>query len=149
MRPKKPVDKPLSYVDLSQESTPQVLDELVILWRLGQVANRALAADMARVQAVVTRPRLSYVVDVPAFGSPAFALDGKVVGITVLRQSQAASRDEMYSFSDSWLTMILPCSTVAKAAQQAKQAKPEKPSEATVGQPNTQPSQAKPPAKAK
>ncbi len=150
LRPKNPVAKALPFIDLSQESAPQVLDEVVVLWRLGQVANRALAADIARIQAVVTRPRLSYAIDVQALGCPAFTLDGKVVGISVLRRSpQGASRDEMFSFSNNWLTMILPCSTVAKAAQQAKQAKPEKAPQTAPAKPSAQPSSAKPPAKAK
>jgi len=47
---------------------------------------------------------------------------------------------------DEILTVVLPCSTVMKAAQQAKEAEPEKPAVAAPAKPPAKPA-AKPPAK--
>ena len=148
-KPQKPLEKPLPFVDLTSQSAPQVLDEVVLLWRLGQVANKSLAADIARVQSILTRPRLAYVVTVQTPGCPVFATDGKPVGVSVLRKSPTQAKEDTFSWEDNWLTTVLPCSTVLKAAQHAKEAKPEKPAEQPESsQPKTQPS-TKPPAKSK
>lgn len=145
LRPKQPLQKPLPYIDIKEGSAPQIMDELITVWRLGQVANRALAADLVRVQSVITKPRLGYAVSVNSLGCPVFTLDGKPVGITVLRRSKMTSREEMFTSASNWLTMVIPCSAVQKAAEQAKQAKPEQPA-APAPAPKTG---AQPPAKAK
>ena len=149
LRPKKAPETPLKFVDLSQAATPQVADGLVILSRLGQVANRALAVRFDRVQAVVTKPRTFYVVNGDRLGCPVFALDGKPVGTLVLRTSKGEGRSRgMFSMSDNVVMVVLPCSTVLKAAQQAKEAPPEKPSAEPAAKPEPKPS-AKPPVKPK
>ncbi|MGQ9581476.1 MAG: hypothetical protein ACUVT8_11125 [Armatimonadota bacterium] len=148
LRPKQPLQKPLPYIDIKEDSAPQIMDELLMVWRLGQVANRALAADVVRVQSVITKPRLAYAVNVDSLGCPVFTLEGKPVGITVFRRLKTTSREEMFAFSSNWLTIVLPCSTVQKAAEQAKQAKPEKPAKNVAPAPASKP-ESQPPAKTK
>ena len=145
LRPKKAPETPMKFVDLSQAASPQAMDEVVVLWRLGQVANRVLAADLTRVQAVVTKPRLCYAVEARRLGCPVFSVDGKPVGAIVLRVSPGGGGrgGGMYGGMDEIVTVVLPCSTVLKAAQQAKEAKPEKPAASAPAKPT-----AKPPAKA-
>ena len=144
LRPKKAPETPMKFVDLSQAASPQAMDEVVVLWRLGQVANRVLAADVSRVQAVVTKPRLCYAVEARRLGCPVFSVDGKPVGMLVLRVSRAGGRGGgMYGGMDEILTVVLPCSTVMKAAQQAKEAAPEKPAVAPPAKPPAKP-EAKP-----
>lgn len=122
IRPKTKPEKPLPFVDLASASTPQVLDQVVVLSRLGQAANRSAAARLDRVESVLTKPRTLYILNNvhDELGIPAFTLDGKCVGVLVLRYAMAASRDES---SDSYLAVI-PCATLANAAVQAKEAKP-------------------------
>ena len=146
LRPKKAPETPMKFVDLAQSTQPQPMDEVIVLWRLGQVANRVLAGDVSRVQAVVTKPRLSYAVDAPRLGCPVFSMDGKPVGTVVLRTWRGARGGGMFAGMDEVATMVLPCSTVMKAAQQAKQAEPEKPAPEPLQQPEAKPT-AKPPAK--
>jgi S1-C subfamily serine protease len=149
LRPKKAPETPMKFVDLSQAGSPQVMDEVVVLWRLGQVANRALAADVNRVQAVVTKPRLSYAVEARRLGCPVFSMDGKPVGLLVLRVTRGGGRGGgMYSAMDEFLTAVLPCAQVMKVAEQAKKAEPEKPApeEKPAAKPEKKPA-AKPPTK--
>lgn len=128
LRPKKAPTAPMKFVDLSQACTPQLTDEVAILYRLGPAANRSLAVRVERIQSVVTKPRTFYVIDGERFGCPAFGMDGKPAGIVTLRTGQGDGRSiGMYSMSRDMLMVVLPCSTVAKAAEQAKTAEPEKP----------------------
>lgn len=129
LKPKKAPDKPFASVDLANSSAPKLLDELLYLARLGQVANYSLAASTDRISAVLTKPRTCYVggMNAEAFGLPAFALDGKPVGILVLRTSPSKDQDsEDFSLLERMVPIVLPCSTVLNAAQQAKTAQPEK-----------------------
>jgi hypothetical protein len=87
-----PVEKPSSpllAVDLAPDNSPQVLDPVVILSRLGQVANRMPTAALARVEAVVEKPRRCYVFAQGnwnyGLGSPVFSLEGRLIGVIVLR----------------------------------------------------------------
>lgn len=126
IRPKVKPAKPLTYLDITKSGAPQLLDQVVILSRLGQLANHAPSARLERVESIVTKPRTFYVVNGTLhqeLGVPVFMLDGKCVGILVVRLN-ASSR----STSDDarqWYLSVLPCSTLANVAQQAKTAKPE------------------------
>lgn len=136
LRPKKAPASPMKFVDLSKSATPQLADELCVLYRLGPAASRSLAVLLQRVQAVVTKPRTFYVINGERFGCPAFALDGKPVGIVVMRTAPGDGRSTgMFSSNQDMLMVVLPCSTVLKAAQQAKEASPEKPAEKPATKP--------------
>ncbi|OFX13382.1 MAG: hypothetical protein A2Z18_01920 [Armatimonadetes bacterium RBG_16_58_9] len=127
IKPKKAPEKPLAYVDLSQSSVPQLLQEMVLLSRLGKVADYSLYAAVEPVHAVVTKPRTFYVAGMySSFGGPAFALDGKPVGILVLRSAKGDSARSMFSgYDDMMAGIVLPSSTVLKIAEQAKTAVPQ------------------------
>lgn len=126
---KKAPEKPFSYVDLTKASTPQVLDQLIVVSRLGKIANRTLAAYVDRIQAVITKPRTLYVVTgVLGLGSFAFTPDGKVAGLVTIRMDQNKDSDSspnLLGYGDS-LYVVLPASTIAKTAQQAMEASPTK-----------------------
>jgi len=128
IRPKTKPQKPLPAIDLTNASTPQVLDQVVVLTRLGQAANRAPAARLDRIESVLTKPRTLYVLNNlhEELGIPAFTLDGKCVGVLVLRYATTSSRSED---SDTCLAVV-PCATLANAAAQAREAKPPAKSEA-------------------
>lgn len=122
VRPKKAPATPLKFVDLTQSASPQIMDQLVVMARLGKVASRSLAACIERIYSVVTKPRTFYVVNPymhPGQGCPAFTLDGKAVGILVTRSSP----ERLTSSSEGdHLAIVLPCATIQKAAEQAKSA---------------------------
>jgi hypothetical protein len=61
-----------------------------------------------------------------ALGSPAFALDGNVVGLMVMRTLASGGNSSMNNFRpDNATSIILPAEDVAKAAKQAPEAKGE------------------------
>ncbi|MBP8131932.1 MAG: hypothetical protein KA184_20325 [Candidatus Hydrogenedentes bacterium] len=85
---------PMPFVDLQKTGKPQLLDELVILAQLGQVARRAHSVLVERVETIVDKPRTFYILGEhrarAVVCSPAFTLDGAFVGIGVFRSIQSA-----------------------------------------------------------
>jgi hypothetical protein len=123
IRPKAKPASPMAAVDLNKSSPAQVLDQLITLNRLNSAAGRAYAASVERISAVVQKPRTFYIPDSTmtstTLGSPAFALDGNLVGVVVMRavaSKGGATRNSMAS-------IILPAEDIAKAAKQAPEAK--------------------------
>lgn len=130
IRPKTKPGTPMSALDLSNSTRAQVLDQVVTLNRLGQVAGRAYAASVERINAVVQKPRTFYIPDSnmtsTGMGSPAFALDGKIVGIFVMRSIKSGGNRGSALFSgraDNLTAILIPAEEVLKAARQAPQVK--------------------------
>ena len=120
IRPKTKPASPMAAVDLTKSAHAQTLDELVTLNRLKRAAGRAFSASFERISAVVQKPRTFYIPDntatETALGSPAFALDGGVVGLIVMR---AVSAQGSSNARDCMIAIILPAEDIAKAAAQA------------------------------
>lgn len=126
IRPVNKPEKPLVAVDLAKQAKPALLDQVILLARLGTVASRSLAVTTDRVQSIVEKPRLFYVPGLNAMGSelgaPAFAADGSVIGILLLRTLPGRSPmggGMMGMGSMGVLPVILPASDVVTAAKQA------------------------------
>jgi S1-C subfamily serine protease len=126
IRPKSKPSSPMAAIDFSKSVTAQLLDELITLNRLNSAAGRAYAASVERISAVIQKPRTFYIPDSTmtstTLGSPAFALDGKVVGLLVMRAVNAkggASRN----YRESMTSIILPAEDILKGAKQAPEAK--------------------------
>lgn len=130
IRPKSKVTTPMVAVDFAKAATVQVLDPVVTLNRLGRAAGRAFSASLERISAVVQKPRTFYIPDSnmtgTTLGCPAFALDGNVVGLFVMRTIGGGG--SMNNFRpDSTTSIILPAEDILKAAKQAPEAKGEEP----------------------
>jgi S1-C subfamily serine protease len=126
IRPKAKLTTPMAAVDLAKASAVQVLDQVITLNRLNSAAGRAYAVSVERISAVIQKPRTFYIPDSSmtstTLGSPAFAPEGTVVGVFVMRAISAkgsASRN----YRDSMTTIILPADDILKAAKQAPEAK--------------------------
>lgn len=129
LRPKRPLQKPMPFVDLAQCTSPQMLDEVLVLSRLGSAASRSLAATEDRVRAVVTKPRTFYLLNYSAhssLGGPVFTMDGKAAGILVLRFAPGgdAGRRARGGMDDMMAVVTLPSASVVKIAEQAKKSAP-------------------------
>ena len=128
IRPKVKPAAPLAALDLTKSARVQVLDEVITLNRLGPVAGRNYAASVERISGVVQKPRLFFVPDSTmtstTLGSPAFALDGNVVGLFVLRAVSRSSSGTSNS-RDFVAPIILPADDILRAAKQAPEAKAE------------------------
>jgi len=89
---------PLPYVPLDTIGRPQVLDEVVCIMQYGQIARRAHAAFIDRIEMIVERPRLFYAMgehrDRQLVCSPVFTLDGEFVGVGVMRLLSGSTDNE-------------------------------------------------------
>ncbi len=126
IRPKTKPANPMAAVDLNQSAPAQVLDQVITLNRLNSAAGRAYAASVERISAVIQKPRTFYIPDSTmtstTLGSPAFALDGKLVGVVVMRTVNAKG-GATRNYRDSLASIILPAEDIVKAAKQAPEAK--------------------------
>jgi hypothetical protein len=122
VRPTEKLTEPLAAVDLADSSPVNVLDEVVVLERLGEVANRAAAATFDRIAAIIQKPRLLYVPgpmgQMSSLGCPVFTLDGKVVGVLVVRALSAAG-GEVSDEDMGMMAVILPAADALEVAKQA------------------------------
>jgi hypothetical protein len=127
VRPKSKPASPLLAVDFSKSATAEVLDEIISLNRLNKAASRAYAASVERISAVVQKPRTFYIPDSnvtsTTLGSPAFNLDGKVLGIFVMRAVGGGTGSGNYN--QNVASIILPAEDILKAAKQAPEVKPD------------------------
>jgi hypothetical protein len=90
IRPKQKPAKPMASINMNDRSNPSNMDEIVILGRLSKVANYAPCVMSTRISAIVTKPRTFYIPrieggDMGDIGTPAFTLDGKMVGVILMR----------------------------------------------------------------
>jgi len=123
IRPKTAPPAPMVFVNLATAGKADVLDQLVALNRLGNAAGRSFAAAEERVAAVVQKPRLFYIPQTSAtpttLGCPAFTLDGKPLGVFLMRSLKGKGSMNMLSMQPENVTgIILPAAEIAKAAAQ-------------------------------
>jgi len=119
-------DEPMAYVDMEASGAPELLDELVLINRLGTVANRVHSVAFERIEAIVERPRTFYIPgDNPTTsgtGSPAFTLSGDFVGVLVLRsvRDPGAGGGGFFGGGQSNVQgIILPAIDISEGAAQA------------------------------
>ena len=136
LRPKAKLASPMTALDFSSPGKAEVLDQVITLNRLGKAAGRAYAASVERIAAIVSKPRLFYVPDssrtTTGLGSPAFTIEGKPLGILVMRATKGKGGGMgMFGGQGENVTGIfVTADDVMKAAKQAPaQAAEEKPKE--------------------
>ena len=93
IKPIDKVEKKLTAIDLGDNTEPEILDRIVSLSRLGNTGGFAPVVSISRVQAIIKKPRTMYMIDpmkalLGGLGVPAFTLDGKIVGIALMRTSK-------------------------------------------------------------
>jgi S1-C subfamily serine protease len=126
VRPKTKPSAPMAAVDLTKSSSVEMLDPVIALNRLGRAAGRAYAASVERIVAVVQKPRTFYLPGAGAsattLGSPAFALNGNVVGIFVMRAVSAGDTGSRNP-AENVTAILIPAEDILKGAKQAPEAK--------------------------
>jgi len=127
IRPTAKPEKPMPCVNMNNTDRPELLDQLVIILQLGKVARRAHSVCVARVETVVEKPRRFYTVGVDRsmdlLCSPAFTLDGKFVGIGVMRSVESSEDD----FEENSIVIIVPAEDIREAVKQVPAPASEKP----------------------
>lgn len=131
IRPKSKPANPMPAVDLKDAGEARLLDEVISLNRLGTAANRAYSASVERIAAVVEKPRKFYLPDsnltATTQGSPAFTLDGHMLGIFVMRSVKGGGEGGglfgMNFNPGNLSSIIIPAASIQKAAEQAPEVK--------------------------
>lgn len=104
-------------LDLAKSGKAAILDDIIVLSRLGKSLDNQPAVFLGNVSAVVNKPRTFYFAMVLSFGSPVFTADGKLLGITVMRKAADGGRGAMNMMS--FMPVILPAEEIAEIAKQA------------------------------
>lgn len=117
----------LQSINLADSAKGEVLDECVALGRLDESLNREASLVTTEISGVTTRPRTFYRVMTDTIGCPVYLANGKLLGVSVLRNPKGnSSRSGQIQISP----VILPAADIAKVAAQAKDAKPVEPAKA-------------------
>lgn len=125
LRPTTKPETPLVALDLTDAAKPALLDQVLVLSRLGRVGGWTAGAALYDVGAIIEKPRTFYVLAGASsgMGTPAFLTNGRVVGLLTLRQIEAgrASMASMMGGTESMgmLGVILPAADVLEIAKQA------------------------------
>ncbi len=121
------LDKPLVAIDLTNATKPSLLDEVIVLSRLGRVGGWAPAAALHNIGAIIEKPRTFFVTDATgngaSMGTPAFLPNGKIVGLMTLRSVDPGRPGMLAMMGNSegfgLLPVILPAEDVLEIAKQA------------------------------
>ena len=128
IRPTAKPSAPLTAINLADAARPAILDDVVVLSRLGRVGGWAPAAVLYSVGAVIERPRTLFVLNGQAgTGTPAFLSTGKLVGLLTIRQVDPG-RMSMFGMMGGTegagvIAVILPAADVLEIAKQAQEGK--------------------------
>jgi len=122
LRPTDKLSRSITPVDTSATPCPLAMEAVIVLKRLGKVANRVATASEARIETVVEKPREFYVLaqasTVASLGSPVFSLDGKLLGVVLMRTIKASS-DTGAGMGRTVLPVIIPTADILDGAKQA------------------------------
>jgi S1-C subfamily serine protease len=125
IRPTAKPASPLVAINLAESMKPVLLEQVVVLSRLGRVGGWTASATLADISAVIERPRTFYVLGGAgaSMGTPAFSATGRLVGLLTLRQVDPG-RSSMFSMMGGaealgLLPVILPAADVLEIAKQA------------------------------
>lgn len=128
VKPSEALPSPATALDMTAGVPVEVLDDVIIVSRLGKAAGWEPSAIIDRVQAIVTTPRRFYVPatssPLAGWGVPVFSRDGKPVGVLLMRLAATEGRGGPFAMmtnpgSTGLLPMILPASDIAAVAKQA------------------------------
>jgi len=120
-----PVKDALTAIDLENTAEPELADRICILSRLSSASGYAPHISLYRVQAIITKPRTFYVPNFMAvlsgLGTPVFDLEGKVLGIMLMRMTftEGQGMGEMFGGIRSMgvLPVVLPAKDITRAIQ--------------------------------
>ena len=127
---KEPGDKAFADVDLSKGSTAKVGQRVFSIYRANKYFDRAPMVLDTAISGVIKKPREMYRAgDVSAaLGLPAFAADGRVVGIHAMVVPESDEESDAQSImldrsvnSQQYSGGLLPVSEVVKATARAKE----------------------------
>lgn len=117
IRPEKPEGVKLTPVDTTNSAPMAVMDDVIVLGRLGKDLNREPVVMTNEIISLVTKPRTFAKIATQSLGMPVFNKDGKFLGIGINRFS-AKGDSESQGVAPS--NVVLPAADLLEAAAQAK-----------------------------
>jgi len=118
VRPEKPEGLTFVPIDTANNAPLAMMDDVIVLGRLGKDLNREPMIMTTEITALVTKPRTFGRIGAPCMGLPVFNGDGKFVGIGVNRF--APKSDDLDGGGAAASSVVLPATDVLEAAAQAK-----------------------------
>jgi hypothetical protein len=94
IKPIDKIDKKITAINLADNTTPGMLDNIVCLSRLGNTGGYAPVVSVSRIQAIIKKPRTMYMTDpmkalLSGLGVPVYTLEGKIIGLNLMRISKS------------------------------------------------------------
>lgn len=122
VRPLAAAAKPFTALSLTLTGKPAMLDQVVVLDRLGVIANRTTSARIARVTAVIEKPRWAGVIEGSTASGPGaavFTTDGGFAGMVALR----SIRRDGSARGPTAMSVIVPAADILTGEIQALEVK--------------------------
>jgi len=117
IRPEKPEDAKLTPIDSANNAPLSLLDDVIVIGRLGKDLNRESVALTSEVISIITKPRTFIRIGAQSLGMPVFTKDGKFAGLGINRFSPKGDSDNQ---SAAPLNVVLPAADILESAAQAK-----------------------------
>jgi S1-C subfamily serine protease len=117
VRPEKAEGITFTPVEIANSATFSLLDDVIVLGRLGKDLNREPLVMTSEILAVVSKPRTFGRIGAPCLGLPVFNGEGKFVGFGINRFSSKSEESEQ---GPSATNVVLPAADLIEAAAQAK-----------------------------
>ena len=117
IRPEKPEAVKLNALDVANNAPMAVLDDVIVLSRLGKDLNREPVVFTSEIVSLVSKPRTFGKASSPTLGMPLFNKEGKFLGIGINRFSPKSDSDNPGAPPS---TVILPAADLIESASQAK-----------------------------
>lgn len=121
IKPEKKKDIKFEFVNLKDYKQPEIMEKIVMITRMGKIGDRIVFASLSRIGGIIKKPRIYYLstAQMAPLGSPVFTVDGKVVGINLIRARSSDMPLSFFTFSLSdfgILPVILPAEEIGKIA---------------------------------
>ena len=117
IRPQKPEEVKLTAIDTASSAAMTVMEDVIILGRLGKDLNRAPVVMTNEIIALITKPRTFGKVATQTLGTPVFNKDGKFLGIGINRFGPKGDTESQGPVPSN---VILPAADLLESAAQAK-----------------------------
>lgn len=117
IRPEKPEELNLIPVDATNSAPMALLDDVIILGRLGKDLNREPVTMTNEIVSLVSKPRVFGKVATQSLGLPVFNKDGKFLGLGINRFSPKGDSENQAPVPSN---VILPAADLLESASQAK-----------------------------
>jgi len=117
VRPEKADGITFTPVDIASNAPLGMLDDVIVLGRLGKDLNREPLVMTTEVMAMITKPRAFARIGAPCLGLPVFNGEGKFVGFGINRFNAKSEESEQGA---SATNVVLPAADLIEAAAQAK-----------------------------